>query len=61
MNSINLEDDGTTDPEKTSPLVIGFGLMYHFMMPSWGNTHGLIGGWSYQYDTSSIAYYLNFF
>jgi hypothetical protein len=42
--SINLEDEGTTDPEKTSPMVIGFGLMYHFMVPNWGTAHGLIGG-----------------
>jgi hypothetical protein len=42
-HSINLNDEGT-EGDKTSPLVIGFGVMYHFMMPQWGTAHGLIGG-----------------
>ncbi len=45
--SIDLSDEGTTsgsETNRTSPLVIGFGVMYHFMMPTWGTAHGLIGG-----------------
>ena len=42
-SSVNLADDGS-EADRTSPLVIGFGLMYHFLTPSWGTAHGLIGG-----------------
>ncbi len=42
-SSVNLADDGS-EAERTSPLVIGFGLMYHFKTPGWGTAHGLIGG-----------------
>ena len=46
-HSIDLSDEGSTsgsESNRTSPLVIGFGVMYHFMMPNWGTAHGLIGG-----------------
>ena len=41
--SINMANEG--DPSETvSPMVVGFGINYHFKMPTWGTAHGLIGG-----------------
>ncbi len=42
-SSVNLADEGST-ADRTSPLVAGVGVRYHFMMPQWGTAHGLIGG-----------------
>jgi hypothetical protein len=42
-SSVNLADEGS-EADRTSPLVVGVGVMYHFMVPGWGTAHGLIGG-----------------